>query len=103
MAHQYDNTNTGVLFKNEEKQGEKSPDYKGRINVGGTEFWLSAWIKEAKDKRKYMSLSITPMEQKAAQKPEGKQQDKRGGGAFSTMEDDVPFAPIGKGISGHAE
>lgn len=56
---EYDNTNSGVLFKNDRKQNEKQPDYKGNINVNGTEFWLSAWIKEGK-KGKFMSLSVQP-------------------------------------------
>ena len=64
----YDDTNRGVLFKNE-KTADNQPDYKGRININGVEFWLSSWIKEAKDKRKFMSLSVTPMEAKPTTKP----------------------------------
>ncbi len=62
MSQQYDNTNSGVLFKNENKTTEKHPDYKGQVNVGGQEFWLSAWIKTGA-KGKFMSLSVTPKEQ----------------------------------------
>ena len=39
---EYDNTNRGVLFKNDRKESDSHPDYKGQINVDGTEFWLSA-------------------------------------------------------------
>lgn len=56
---QYDNQNRGVLFKNDRKEQDNHPDYKGSINVDGTEFWLSAWIKEGQ-KGKFMSLSIKP-------------------------------------------
>jgi uncharacterized protein (DUF736 family) len=65
MAKQYDNTNRGVLFKNDKKTADNHPDYKGKINTGGEDFWLSAWIKDG-DKGKYMSLSVTPMEEKQA-------------------------------------
>jgi uncharacterized protein (DUF736 family) len=84
MAQQYDNTDKGVLFKNEEKESDNQPDYKGRINTGGTDFWLSAWIKTAKDGRKFMSLSATAMEGKPAPKKA------RDGGA-SKMDSDIPF------------
>jgi uncharacterized protein (DUF736 family) len=57
---QYDNTNRGVLFKNDDKQEDSHPDYRGSINVGGEEFWISGWIKESKKGGKFMSLSIKP-------------------------------------------
>jgi len=89
MAQQYDNTDRGVLFKNEDKETDQHPDYKGRINAEGTDYWLSAWIKTAKDGRKFMSLSVKPMEQKAAPKRQAGQT--KGGNAFDQMADDIPF------------
>ena len=40
---EYDNTNSGVLFKNE-SDNEKAPAYKGKLNVDGTEYQLAAGI-----------------------------------------------------------
>lgn len=57
---EYSNENSGALFKNDKKLSEKHPDYKGTINVGGAEFWLSSWIKTSKAGTKYMSLSLQP-------------------------------------------
>lgn len=58
---QYDNTNRGVLFKNDKKAEDRDPDYRGNINIGGQEFWLDAWINTAKkDGRKFMSLRAKP-------------------------------------------
>lgn len=54
---EYSNDNRGVLFKNDKKENENHPDYKGRIDIDGTEYWLSAWIKKTKDGKTYMSLS----------------------------------------------
>jgi hypothetical protein len=55
----YDDTNRGVLFKNDRKEGDRDPDYTGQINVAGAGFWLSAWINTAeKTGRKFMSLSV---------------------------------------------
>ena len=55
---EYDSTNRGSLFKNDRKDDAKFPDYKGSINVDGTVYWLSAWIKVSKDGAKFMSLSV---------------------------------------------
>lgn len=65
---EYDNTDTGALFKNEDKQTDKHPDYKGSINVGGQEFWLSAWLKTSKKGTKFMSLSVKAKDDKAPAK-----------------------------------
>jgi len=53
--------NTGVLFKNDRKDSEKHPDYKGSLIVGGQDYWLSAWIKEGKG-GKFMGLALSPKE-----------------------------------------
>lgn len=59
MSRDYDNTNRGVLFKNDRKQDDRDANYTGSININGAEFWLSAWIKDSK-KGKFMSLSVKP-------------------------------------------
>ena len=66
----YDNTNTGTLFKNDmEGKSENFPPYGGTINVDGTEYWVSAWVKEGQ-KGKFFSLAIKPKEAKQAPKPQ---------------------------------
>ena len=57
--------NSGVLFRNDKKDKETSPDYKGNITVDGVDYWLSAWIKEGKS-GKFMGLAVNP---KDAQPP----------------------------------
>jgi uncharacterized protein (DUF736 family) len=44
----YDNTNTAVIFKNNKKENEKHPDYRGTINVDGRELEISLWVKDGK-------------------------------------------------------
>ena len=61
----FDNTNTGVLFKNDKGDNPTRPDYTGKINVGGTEYRLSAWLKDSQSGKKFMSLSVSELEQKA--------------------------------------
>ncbi len=67
----YDNTNSGLLAKNDKQGNDSRPDYRGSINVDGTEYWLSAWIKTGRDGtklagQKYMSLSVQPKDAPAA-------------------------------------
>jgi hypothetical protein len=85
----FDNTNRGVLFINDRKQTEKHPDYKGSINVGGQEFWLSAWMKPG-SKGDFISLSVEPKEAKqdspaSAAKPLPKSAPAK------DMDDSIPF------------
>lgn len=86
----YDNTNRGVLFKNDRKETDNHPSYKGSINVDGVEYWLSAWVKEGA-KGKFFSLSVSPKEQ-AAPAPKGKAPVKQTGAASSGFDDfdDLP-------------
>lgn len=71
---QYDNTDKGVLFKNDRRESESHPNYKGSLNVEGREFWLSGWIKKNEDGSfKLVSLSVQPKEAK----PERAQQARR--------------------------
>jgi len=80
--------NSGVLFKNDKKENEKHPDYKGNIMVDGQEYWLSAWIKEGKT-GKFMGLAVSPRD---AQPPAGKVPYGQGGTTKEGRDlEDVPF------------
>ena len=80
MAKDFDNTNSGALFKNEDKSDEKMPDYKGSLNVDGKDFWLAAWIKTSKKGQKYMSLSI-----------QSKDKQERVAQGKKEVDEDIPF------------
>ena len=55
----YSKENTGALFKNDRKKSTKHPDYTGKVNVGGQDFRLAGWIKQAQSGKSFMSLSVT--------------------------------------------
>jgi hypothetical protein len=85
----YDNTNSGMLARNDKKETEKHPDFKGSINVDGVDYWLSAWVKEGKEGgkmagRKFFSLSVSPKEQSAPKAAPQK------AASFDQLDDDIP-------------
>ena len=53
-----ENVNRGAIFKNDSKQKETHPDYRGKINWGGVDIEISMWIKESKEGKKYFSVSL---------------------------------------------
>jgi uncharacterized protein (DUF736 family) len=59
---EYDNTNHGFLMRNEQRRSDKSPEYTGTIDVGGTEYRLAAWVRESKAGRKFFSLAVSSFE-----------------------------------------
>lgn len=63
---------SGSLFKNEQKQTDRHPDYSGTATIDGVEMFMDAWIKTADTGRKWMSFSFKP-KQKQAAKPAAKQ------------------------------
>ena len=86
----FDNTNTGMLSRNERKEKDTHPDFKGQINVDGKEYWLSGWTKEGKAGgkmagKKFFSLSVQAKD--AAPKPATAKP--RSG--FDDMDSDIPF------------
>lgn len=80
----YDQTNSGILSRNERKEQDSHPDFTGSINVNGTDYWLNGWVKTKKDNSgKFFSLSVRPKDApKAAPKVST---------SFDDMTSDFPF------------
>jgi hypothetical protein len=58
----------GILFKNDQRSGERDPDYKGTIdgereNCERMHRRLAAWIKVARNGSKFLSLSFEPRQE----------------------------------------
>ena len=64
----YDNTNKGAMWRNDNKQSDTHPDFKGSINIDGVEYWLSGWKRKAGDKENapVVRFSYQPKEQQQA-------------------------------------
>jgi hypothetical protein len=57
----------GSLFRCE-KDKEGARDYRGSVNINGKHYGLSGWIKESAKGTKWLSLSIKPQDEAAAEK-----------------------------------
>jgi len=100
VAEQYDNSNTGALFKNIEKDDAHPnwADYQGSIETccsscgRNTKFWLSAWIKVAKkgDMKGKSFMSLAAEEQKK-QSPAPPPQHAPPASRQEDFDDDIPF------------
>lgn len=83
MAGNYDNNMSGIISKNDRKEKETHPDYKGSCEIDNKEFWISGWIKERKDGTgKFLSLSFNPKDQ---------QQSSSSASSASLGDEDAPF------------
>ena len=83
MTKEYDNKNTGAVFKNDRKTEDRHPDYTGTYTDGdGNEYFLDAWVREGK-KGKFFSLRTK------AKQP----RRESAGGGFTPLDDAMPFAP----------
>ena len=85
---QYDNSNRGAIWKNEKKDSDKHPDFTGQLNVGGHDYWVSAWKRKpgAPDTAPALSFAVKLKDGKpsAASQPVKRSiQD--------DMADDIPF------------
>ena len=50
---------SGALFKNDKKEKESHPDYRGSCKIAGQEWEIGAWLKTSPKGTKYMSLSFS--------------------------------------------
>lgn len=69
--------NSGVLFRNDDKEKETHADYQGEALIDGKTYWLNAWIKTGKSGRKFLSCSFREKAQKSAKS--------------ATEDEDIPF------------
>lgn len=91
----YDNTNSGIMYRNENRKTDKHPEFTGSINVNGVDYWLSGWVNEGKqggkmEGKKYFSIKINPKEQRSSS--QGSAPVTRGSfSSDSYGDDDIPF------------
>lgn len=87
---EYDNTNRGSIWKNEDmREGKNDPQFKGSLNVDGVEYWVSAWKRKegSSPKAPVLSFSIKPKEEKSISQ-RAQATIKR---PNADMDDEIPF------------
>ncbi len=60
FSMQYDNNNSGVLFKNDRKEKDSHPDFRGNIEVDGKEYYIKGWKKTSQKGTAFISLAVDP-------------------------------------------
>jgi len=93
---QYDNTNRGILSKNDRKEKDTHPDYKGSLNVEGVEYWFDGWIKKRNDgSGSFLSVSVKRKDGQTTPPPRAAAQARKpaapASSGFDDMDDDISF------------
>lgn len=50
--------NSGALFKNNRKETDTHPDYNGKCQINGVEYYMNAWLNTSKQGKQYLSFSF---------------------------------------------
>jgi uncharacterized protein (DUF736 family) len=79
--------NSGAIFKNDKKETDSHPDYKGSARVAGIDYWVSVWVNTSAKGNKYMSTSFTAKEQVQKQAIKQAKEDM----TIQELDDDIPF------------
>tara|TARA_R110001599_G_scaffold252043_1_gene452114 strand:- start:35 stop:304 length:270 start_codon:yes stop_codon:yes gene_type:complete len=89
MEYQRKN-NEGALFKNDKKETDSHPDYKGSAIINDSDYWVSGWINVSSAGAKYMKFSYTAKEQ-VHNNGVKQVQAAVGGMSIAEMDEDIPF------------
>lgn len=82
----FDDTNRGVLFKNDKGDNPKRPDYTGKCNIAGTEYRMAAWILDSQTGKKFMSINFSDLSEQKTEQPAEQEQP-----AVEDLGDELPF------------
>ena len=88
---QYDDTNKGAIWKNDDRASDKHPHFKGNANINGVDYWVSAWKRdpEGNPKAPALRFSFQPKEGKPAT---GKDSERfQAPKPSADFDDEIPF------------
>jgi hypothetical protein len=55
---QYDNSNSGVLFRVEDKKSDKHADFSGSCNCAGQDYWIDGYVRTSNAGKKFISFKL---------------------------------------------
>lgn len=84
----YDNNMRGSIWKNDKKEKDTHPDFRGSAEVNGVEYWVSAWRRKEGANPNSPALSFS-FQAKEEQRPT--QQPQQAPATDKLAEDDIPF------------
>ena len=88
----YDNTDRGAIWKNDDKQSDTHPDFKGNLNVGGVEYYVSAWKRKPDANEKAPALIFSVKRKDQAAEPARQAVQQASGGMPDDFDGgDIPF------------
>lgn len=87
----YDDTNKGAVWKNDDKKTANHPDFKGSLNVEGVDYWVSGWLRDPEGNPKAPSLKFS------IQKKDAETTRQAAEPANADFDDSIPFAPWHRG------
>lgn len=93
---------SGSIFQNQNKTTENHPGWKGSALIDGVEYWVSGWVKQTGEGKKWVSLSFAAKDQ-APRQPTASN-DRARNAASAKMQapsgvefdDEIPFAALHK-------
>lgn len=89
---EYDNTNRGSIWKNDKKETDRHPDFTGSLNVGGVEYWVSAWKRDPNGNPKAPALSFSvKAKDEAQQQGIAQAKDAATQPTNDSFDDSIPF------------
>lgn len=90
MGERKEYDNSGILFKNRDKEQATHADYKGNAKIDGVDYWIDAYINEGA-KGKFLGLRFKRKDQRPAAKPAAGQPAPKPG---YEEPDDIPFRAL---------
>lgn len=81
--------NSGAIFKNDRKETENQPDYRGEVMIEGVEYRLSGWINTSQKGTKYIGVKVQEKQDYPGQ--QAPSQAPAQAPAEDDFQDEIPF------------